>query len=113
MRGEVIESGLLMQADLAYMTTFAALNSHAQTDVEKGAQQANTAYYDALANLPYMTGGLSGEDMVGKERQSAVEQYKKMKDALLEGREDNATNNQRPGTVETAAGRHLHRSRRK
>ena len=41
--------------------------------------QVMYVWYDALANIPYVTGGKTGTDMVEEERMRLVEQFKRMK----------------------------------
>jgi len=79
LRGEVIESELRVNVDLAYMTAIAAIHAHPNAEFEKGGAQVNRMFFNALNHIPYLTGGKSGEDMAHDDRQKAIEKYKKMK----------------------------------
>jgi hypothetical protein len=83
LREEVIESMLLMNARLAYMSALGALYGNPGADVEKGADQVNKIYYDALSHVPYMLGGESVEDAMMASRMAAIEEYQRMKRAAL------------------------------
>jgi hypothetical protein len=39
-------------------------------------------YLDAIASIPYITGGKTGTQMVEDDRMKAVEEYKRMRDAM-------------------------------
>lgn len=82
-RRDVVESMLLYESGLAYMAAFASLHAHPQADIEKGSDQINKMYFDALGKVPYLTGGQSGEDIVMGDRMKAVEEYLKMKRAMI------------------------------
>jgi len=71
-----------MQASLAYMGACGSLYSHPDADIEKGSVEVNKMYYSAIAKIPYMTGGKSGDDMVNDDRNKFIERYKKLKDNL-------------------------------
>ena len=43
-------------------------------------------YMDALAALPYLTGGRSGDQMMNSDRMQAVKRYKNMRDRIAQGR---------------------------
>lgn len=72
-----------MQSDLAYMVGMASLHSHKDTDVEKGGEMVHSMYYEALARIPYITGGRTGKDMVHAGREAAIERYRDMKRRML------------------------------
>lgn len=44
-------------------------------------------YIDALASIPYITGGQTGEGTIAQERQKLVDRFKRYKDAILQGRQ--------------------------
>ena len=81
-RLEVLESELLYQAGIGYMQAFSALHAHPNADIDKAAEQTNRMYFNALARIPYMTDGKSGEDMVNDERMKAIEEYNRMRNAM-------------------------------
>jgi hypothetical protein len=68
-----------MNADLAYMTAVGAVHAHEKADFEKAAGQVNNMWYDALANMPYVTQGKTGTDMLEAERMKLVEEFQRMK----------------------------------
>ena len=79
LRANVVESTLMLQADIGYMTAVASLYGHDKADVDKGSAQTNKLYFNAMANIPYMTGGKTGDDAAMEERQKAVDRYQDMK----------------------------------
>lgn len=80
---DVLESEYLLQARLAQAIAYAALHSSPMADAQKGAQQTNAMYQDALGSLPYITaGGSSGN--LGTEREQAVERWRKMQARMKE-----------------------------
>jgi hypothetical protein len=83
LRERVIESGLFLAADLAYMSAWGGLYSHSEADVEKGSQKINLMYFDALSRVPYMTRGRGGHEMLNVERAEAIERYREMKRRTL------------------------------
>lgn len=78
----MLESEYLFQSSLAYMGTAGALYSHPDADIEKGSASVNQMYYNAMARIPYLTGGKSGDDMMNAERMRLIDQYKQMRDNL-------------------------------
>ena len=82
MRLEVLESELLYQASIGYMQAFSALHGHPNADLDKAAEQTNRMYFNALARIPYMTDGTTGDEMVNQERMKAIEEYNRMRDAM-------------------------------
>ena len=64
------------------MQAFSALHGHPKADLDKAAEQTNKMYFNALARIPYMTEGKSGEDMIMEERMKAIEEYNRMRDAM-------------------------------
>lgn len=65
------------------MEVWGALHSHPNADVEKGSNEINKMYFDALGKLPYITGGKSGEAVLMEERKAAVEEFMKMRRKTL------------------------------
>jgi len=64
---------------MSYMQAMSALHAHPSADVEKGHEQTNVLYMDAMANVPYLTLGKTGKDAVAEERDAAVQRYRDMK----------------------------------
>lgn len=69
----------LLNAEVGYMTAMAAIHSHMKADFDKAATQTTNMWFNALANVPYVTGGATGKDALTAEREKAVEQYKRWK----------------------------------
>jgi hypothetical protein len=93
LRGGVIESKLLFEAGLAYLTAFGGMNSHPQADIQKVGEYVNMLYLDALSMLPFMTGGRSGREMMTGERLAAVEEYRDMKRRMMKPDAGDTTRN--------------------
>ena len=68
-----------MNMDLAYMTAVGAIHAHPSADFEKAAAQVNNMWFDALNNMPYISGGKTGADAMEDERLALIERYKKIK----------------------------------
>ena len=73
----------MLQSDLAYMGAMSSLYSHERADIERGSEHMNKLFFSAMASLPYITQGKTGEDMVKEEREKAVEKYRAMKRRML------------------------------
>ena len=65
----------MFNADLAYMSAFAALHGNEQADIEKGSQQTNVMYYNAVARIPFLTGGKSGQSALEADRQALIDAF--------------------------------------
>ena len=72
---ELIEADLMKDARLARLTAWSAMHSHPDSDLEKAGRQMQLHFIDAMSTIPYVTGGLSGQDALHKERMDAVKQY--------------------------------------
>lgn len=83
LRDNVIECEMLFQAELARMIAFSSMHAHAKADLNKGAQSANIMFMDAIARIPYLTGGKSGVAMMQEDRMQSVEKYRQRKRAML------------------------------
>ena len=86
----VLECEYTYTALLAYMTSVSAMYSHAKADIEKGNAALTTMYFDALAAIPYLTGGKTGKDVMEEDRMRAIEAYRQMKNAALKKKDVNA-----------------------
>jgi hypothetical protein len=84
----VLETEYLLQVDLAYMMAIGALSSHPKADIEKGGANISVMRMDALASIPYMTGGKSGSDVLEEDRQKAIDEWKRRRDAAMRKRPD-------------------------
>ena len=80
---DVLEGEYLLNTNLAYMTAIGALSSHPEADLGKAGPRIGTLRMDALASLPYMTGGKSGTDMLEEDRKRAIDEWKRRRDAAL------------------------------
>jgi hypothetical protein len=83
---EVHESELLYRASIGYMQAFSALHAHPNADLDKAAGQTNKMYFNAMARIPYLTDGKSGDDMAQEERMKAINEYKMIRDATRKNR---------------------------
>lgn len=79
LKADVIESEHLLNVSLAHMISVCSMFAHPQADIEKGNAQLTQMYYNALANLPYLTGGKTGTDMIEEERDKAIKAWREMK----------------------------------
>lgn len=82
---DVTESQLLFTARLQRLTAWGALHSHPEADMGKASGQLKVHYLNALASIPYLTGGMDADGAVAQERQDAVDRYKTYKAAVLQG----------------------------
>jgi hypothetical protein len=64
------------------MQTVGALHAHEKADVEKGSAKVNNMFVSALGSVPYLTGGMSADDVISQERLRAIEEYRKMADSF-------------------------------
>jgi len=80
LRADVIESDILVNANLGYLVGMSAMYSHPQADIEKGSAQLNKMYYEAIRAIPYLMGGKSADDAAQAGRQDAIERYKKFRE---------------------------------
>ena len=87
LREDVIESELIYNGRLALMTAFAALHAHPDADIEKGGQAANVMFMDAEASIPYLTQGMTGTELLHKERSAAIDRYNALRDSVLKKKE--------------------------
>ena len=65
------------------MVSVSAMYSHPRADIEKGNSNLQTMYYNAMAAIPYLTGGKTGSEALEEERQKAIDAWKQMKDAAI------------------------------
>jgi hypothetical protein len=70
---------IMTNAEVGYMTAVAAIHAHPKADFDKAAAQLTNMWFNALGNMPYMTGGKTGDDMVSEERDAAIKRFKKWK----------------------------------
>jgi hypothetical protein len=84
---DVLESEFLFNARLARMTSWAAMHGHPDADIGEVGRMLRMHYIDALASIPYITGGQTGEGTIAQERQKLVDRFKRYKDAILQGRQ--------------------------
>jgi phosphate uptake regulator len=82
LRGEVLESGMMLTALLSNTIATAALHAHPQADIEKAGEHISAMFFDALSMVPYMTQGKSGKDMLMEERVKAIQKYQDRQDRL-------------------------------
>ena len=82
-RAGVLDSLICYQLGLARMVADAALLSHHKIDIDKAPQVLKMKAYDAMANIDYLTGGMTGADAINDERLKAVAEYKEMRRRLL------------------------------
>jgi hypothetical protein len=81
----IIDAEYRFSSRLAYMTAFAALHGGIEGDGrQKAGDIVNNLYYDALYELPYITGGVSGEDIKKSERDKLIAKYEAMQPKLRE-----------------------------
>lgn len=73
---DVLESEHLLNARLANTIAYAAMHSHPQADIEKGAANAHTMYMRALDAIPYFTVGMDADGGVKAERDAAVKKWR-------------------------------------
>ena len=88
LRADVLDSTVRLNSRLQYMQAWASLHGHPQAKLEDAGDALKTMYFDALHEIPYLTGGKSGDEMGNEERMAAVDRYKQYKDNVL-----------KPGTV--------------
>jgi len=65
------------------MVASCALGSHPNADLKSASSAFSTMYLNAMASIPYLTGGRSGTQMIEDERMAAIEEYKRMRDRIL------------------------------
>jgi len=70
------------------MSAWGGLYGHTESDIEKGSQQVNLMYFDALARIPYTTQGRRGQEMLNAEREKAIERYQEMKRRTLKSKDE-------------------------
>jgi hypothetical protein len=58
------------------MQAWASIHGHPKADIDNAGDKLGTMYYDALNELPYLTGGKSGDDVQQDERMAAIERYR-------------------------------------
>ena len=83
LHGEVIESGLLLTVDAAYLAAYAAMHAHPSADLEKGNEQVNILYYDTMSRVPYLTLGQTGKEMAHASHMELIAEYRKWRAAQL------------------------------
>ena len=62
------------------MVAVASMYGHPKADIEKGSSGLQTMYFNAMAAIPYLTGGKTGSEALEEERQKAINAWKTMKD---------------------------------
>jgi hypothetical protein len=83
LRSGVLDSLLSYPLGLARLIADAAVMSHPGMDVDKAPQIIKMKAYDAIANIDYMTGGMTGGEALSEERMKAVAVYKDMRRRLM------------------------------
>ena len=83
LRLDVLDSEHRFQAGLAYTQALAALHAHPNADVQAGSETVKRMYLDALAEIPYLTGGRSGTEAAQDDRKAAVQRYHDMRKRLM------------------------------
>ena len=83
LRMGVIESELLYQGRLAYMTAYGGMYSHAKADIEKASEHINTMFLDAMGVVPYLTQGQTGRDVLLQSRMDAIREYEAYRKRML------------------------------
>ena len=68
------------------MVSVSSMYGHPRADIEKGTASLQTMYYNAMAAIPYLTGGKTGNEALEEERQKAINAWKAMKDAAMKKR---------------------------
>jgi hypothetical protein len=84
LRTDVLDSETRLNVRLQYMQAWAAINGHPKADIENASDTLRTMYYDALNEVPYLTGGKSGTEVENAERMQAVQRYKAHRDQVLQ-----------------------------
>ena len=79
----MLEAEFLFDARLAYMQTYSALHSHPNADIEKAGPKVNNMYLNAVGTIPYLTGGLSGDEVLDNERMALIDAFKAQQAAAL------------------------------
>ena len=82
LRMAVLESEYLFTATLSHMQAWGALHSHPQADIKAASEALKGLYGNAMACIPYMTGGKSGEEIMHSDRAQAIEEYNRLKSKL-------------------------------
>jgi hypothetical protein len=82
---DVLESELLLSARLSQLIAWSALHGHPSADLGKAVPVMRTHYLNALASVPYLTGGRSGEDALMEERRALAKKYQEHKARVLQG----------------------------
>jgi hypothetical protein len=65
------------------MQAWASIHGHPQANIESAGDSLRTMYYDALNELPYLTGGKSGDEVQNDERMAAIDRYRNYRDAVI------------------------------
>ena len=73
---QVLESQQRLEIGLAYLTAWASMQAHPMVDITKAFDSLRVVYTDILSEVPYMTAGKTGKEVVNDERMAAIERYK-------------------------------------
>ena len=95
LRADVLDSTTRLNTRLQYLQAWASIHGHPQADIEKAGDSLRNMYYDALNELPYLTGGKSGKEVAQDDRMAAVKRWQAHRDAILKP-------NSKPMVVEEA-----------
>ena len=83
LRTDVLDAELRFSAAMQYMQAWSALHGNPRADLEAAAETLKGVYQDALNEIPYMTGGRSGEEMMSADREAAVKRYREYRAKIL------------------------------
>ena len=83
LRADVLDSKLRFDAALANMQSWCSLHGHPQADLSGTVRILKGLFADALSEIPYMTGGKSGDELQNADRNEAIQKYREYRDRVM------------------------------
>jgi hypothetical protein len=77
----------MLHARSAKMVATCSIMSHPGMDVKNANSSLKSMYLDTIGTLPYVTGGVTGEDVMSSEREGAAKEFTEYRTRVLGDKE--------------------------